>query len=83
MPVAGLRQRSTRVISVKTGWHLRHADDRPRLVTAYMAGTLGTAMSDCYSGMFFLVEIDNPDGDPLENIIEVPADQLVPRQRWG
>jgi hypothetical protein len=38
MPVAGLRQRRTRVISVKTGWHLRHADDRPRLVTAYING---------------------------------------------
>ena len=38
MPVAGLRERSQRVVSVKTGWHLRHADDRPRLVTAYISG---------------------------------------------
>jgi hypothetical protein len=51
-------------------------------VDKWPAGTLGTAMSDCYSGMFFLVEIDNPDGDPLDNIIEVPADQLVLQQRW-
>jgi hypothetical protein len=38
VPVAGLRERSAHVISVKTGWHLRHADDRPRLVTAYISG---------------------------------------------
>jgi hypothetical protein len=38
VPVVGLHERSTRVISVKTGWHLRHADDRPRLVTAYISG---------------------------------------------
>jgi hypothetical protein len=50
-------------------------------VDKWPAGTRGTTMSDCYSGMF-LVEIDNPDGDPLDNIIEVPADQLVLQQRW-
>jgi hypothetical protein len=38
VPVAGLRERSERVASVKTGWHLRHAGDRPRLVTAYISG---------------------------------------------
>jgi hypothetical protein len=36
--LAGLRERSNRVVSVETGWHLRHADDRPRLVTAYISG---------------------------------------------
>lgn len=38
VPVAGLRERSNRMVFVKTGWHLRHADDRPRLVTAYISG---------------------------------------------
>jgi hypothetical protein len=37
MPVTGLRDRSDRTIFIKTGWHLRHADDRPRLVTAYIS----------------------------------------------
>jgi hypothetical protein len=36
--VAGLRERSSRVVSVTTSWELQHADDRPRLVTAYIAG---------------------------------------------
>jgi hypothetical protein len=35
--VAGLREKSGRVVSVKTSWELRHADDRPRLVTAYIS----------------------------------------------
>jgi hypothetical protein len=38
VPVRGLRDRSHRVVSVKTGWHLGHAEDRPRLVTAYISG---------------------------------------------
>lgn len=38
VPVAGLRGKRDRVVSVKTGWHLRHPDDRPRLVTAYISG---------------------------------------------
>ncbi len=38
VPVPGLRDKSNRVVSVKTGWHLSHADDRPRLVTAYISG---------------------------------------------
>jgi hypothetical protein len=35
--VLGLRERSARVVSVVTSWELRHADDRPRLVTAYVS----------------------------------------------
>jgi uncharacterized protein len=38
VPVPGLREKSKRVVSVQTGWHLSHADDRPRLVTAYISG---------------------------------------------
>jgi hypothetical protein len=36
--VAGLREKNGRVVSVKTSWELRHADDLPRLVTAYING---------------------------------------------
>jgi hypothetical protein len=46
------------------------------------AGTLGAVVSDYYRGMF-LVEIDNPGGEMLDNIIEVPADRLVLQQRWS
>lgn len=35
--VAGLHEKSGRVVSVTTSWELRHADDRPRLVTAYIS----------------------------------------------
>jgi hypothetical protein len=45
-------------------------------------GSAATVMSDYYRGMFF-VEISDPSGDPLDNIIEVPADQLVLQQRWS
>ena len=38
VPVMGLRERSDRVVAVTTGWQLCHADDRPRLVTAYISG---------------------------------------------
>lgn len=38
VPVAGLGERSDRVVAVTTSWELRHADDRPRLVTAYIDG---------------------------------------------
>jgi hypothetical protein len=38
LPVTGLRERSDRVIVIKTAWHLEHADARPRLVTAYISG---------------------------------------------
>lgn len=38
IPVAGLRERQGRVVAVTTGWELRHPDDRPRLVTAYIDG---------------------------------------------
>jgi hypothetical protein len=34
--VAGLREHRDRVVSVTTSWELRHAGDRPRLVTAYI-----------------------------------------------
>ena len=44
------------------------------------AGTLGAVVSDCYGGMF-LIEIDNPGGEMLDSIIEVPADQLLLEQR--
>jgi len=36
--VAGLRERRERVAAVMTSWELRHAEDRPRLVTAYLDG---------------------------------------------
>jgi hypothetical protein len=35
--VRGLRQRQDRVAVVTTSWELRHAEDPPRLVTAYIA----------------------------------------------
>jgi hypothetical protein len=38
VPVRGLREKGDRVVSVTTGWQFRHADDRPRLVTAYISG---------------------------------------------
>jgi hypothetical protein len=38
VPVRGLRERSDRIVAVTTSWELRHADDRPRLVTAYIDG---------------------------------------------
>jgi hypothetical protein len=53
-----------------------------RPVDKWPAGTRGTVMSDYYRGAF-LVEISDPTGDPFDNIIEVPADQLVLQQRWG
>jgi hypothetical protein len=31
----------------------------------------------------FLVEVDNPGGEMLDNIIEVPADRLVLQQSWS
>ena len=37
VPVTGLRDRSDRTILIKTAWHLEDADDRPRLVTAYIS----------------------------------------------
>lgn len=36
VPVRGLGQRADRVTNVLTSWELRHEDDRPRLVTAYI-----------------------------------------------
>ena len=36
--VAGLREHRDRVVPVTTSWELRHADDSPRLVTAYIDG---------------------------------------------
>lgn len=36
VPVRGLGQRADRVANVLTSWELRHEDDRPRLVTAYI-----------------------------------------------
>ncbi len=36
--VGGLREWRTRVVAVTTSWELRHVDDRPRLVTAYVDG---------------------------------------------
>lgn len=38
IPVAGLREHHDRVVGVTTSWELRHAEDPPRLVTAYIAG---------------------------------------------
>lgn len=38
VPVAGLGERQGRVAVVRTVWELRHAEDRPRLVTAYIDG---------------------------------------------
>jgi filamentous hemagglutinin len=38
IPVAGLRERVDQRLNVTTVWELRHPDDRPRLVTAYIAG---------------------------------------------
>lgn len=38
VPVAGLREHRDRVVAVTTSWELRHADDRPRMVTAYIKG---------------------------------------------
>jgi hypothetical protein len=50
-------------------------------VDKWPAGTFGTVMSDYHRGMF-LVEIRDPTGEPLDNIIPVPADQLILQQRW-
>jgi hypothetical protein len=36
--VAGLREQRDRAAAVRTVWELRHPDDRPRLVTAYIDG---------------------------------------------
>lgn len=36
VPVAGLREKRDRLVTVTTAWELRHRDDRPRLVTAYV-----------------------------------------------
>jgi hypothetical protein len=49
-------------------------DNRP-------AGTVGTAVSDYHLGMF-LVEFNDPEREFLDNIVPVPADQLVLQQRW-
>jgi hypothetical protein len=38
IPVAGLRDHRDRVVDVTTSWELRHGDDRPRMVTAYIEG---------------------------------------------
>jgi hypothetical protein len=38
VPVRGLLERSDRIVAVTTSWELRDADDRPRLVTAYIDG---------------------------------------------
>lgn len=38
LPIAGLRKHRDRVVALRTVWELRHADDRPRLVTAYIDG---------------------------------------------
>ena len=38
IPVAGLGDHRGRVALVTTSWELRHADDAPRLVTAYIDG---------------------------------------------
>lgn len=51
-------------------------------VGKWPAGTLGAVVSDCYRGVF-LVEIDTPGGEMLDNIIEVPVDRLVLQQRWS
>jgi hypothetical protein len=49
-------------------------DNRP-------AGTHGTVVSGYHLGMF-LVEFDDPDREFLDNIVPVPADQLLLQQRW-
>lgn len=49
-------------------------DNRP-------AGTIGAAVSNCFSGVF-LVEFDDPSRGFLDNIVPVPADLLVLQQRW-
>ena len=36
--VAGLREHHDRIVPVTTSWELRHGDDAPRLVTAYVDG---------------------------------------------
>ena len=36
VPVAGLREHRRRLAIVTTSWELRHSQDRPRLVTAYV-----------------------------------------------
>ena len=36
VPVRGLGDRADRVANVLTSWELRHEDDRPRLITAYI-----------------------------------------------
>jgi hypothetical protein len=36
--VGGLREHHDRVVAVTTSWELRHAEDSPRLVTAYIDG---------------------------------------------
>ena len=38
IPVAGLREQHDRIVAVTSSWELRHADDAPRLVTAYIDG---------------------------------------------
>lgn len=38
LPVDGVRERREHRATVTTVWELRHPDDRPRLVTAYVAG---------------------------------------------
>lgn len=36
--IAGLREHRNRTVAVATSWELRHAEDPPRLVTAYIDG---------------------------------------------
>ena len=36
VPVRGLRARSDRTANIRTAWALRHAEDCPRLVTAFI-----------------------------------------------
>lgn len=38
VPVRGLREHNDRIVAVTTSWELRDANDRPRLVTAYIDG---------------------------------------------
>lgn len=38
IPVASLRERRDRLVTVTTSWELRRSGDRPRLVTAYIDG---------------------------------------------
>lgn len=38
IPVGGLGEQRERLGTVTTSWELRHPDDRPRLVTAYIGG---------------------------------------------